>query len=338
LEIHFLLQAGPVQPLESQLTRKTSGKARDFLATAREVWTPERTLKVTAGKAYRILPGECPELLRTLGILNADATMSADAVRKYVQINHLLNLFWPALEELAGRFSPLRVVDAGCGKSYLSFVLAWALKNRMKGSFKLVGIDSNQKLIETSRVNAETLGFSDSCHFVAGDLSKIEWGGIFADQAQDDKVARPHFVAALHACDTATDDALAAAVQIKADVIAVAPCCQAELAAKWKLFDGVHAMRPVFKSPEIRREMAADMTDMLRVLLLRSRGYEVSTTEFVSQAHTPKNRLILATRRGNWLQSARDEYDALKAHFGGKTIKLEDLLEPTRPQRSQHPQ
>ena len=75
------------------------------------------------------------------------------------------------------------------------------------------------------------------------------------------------------------------------------------------------------------------MTDMFRVLLLRSRGYEVTTTEFVSQAHTPKNRLILATRRGNWLQSAREEFEALKAHLGGISIKLEELLEPTRPQK-----
>jgi hypothetical protein len=136
-------------------------------------------------------------------------------------------------------------------------------------------------------------------------------------------------VAALHACDTATDDAIAIGVRQKADMIAVAPCCQAELAKKWKQFADIgltNPMRPAFHNPHLRREIAAHITDLMRVLILRGHGYEVTTTEFTMSHATPKNTLILAIRRGNYHIESQKEYHDLVASMGGAEISLATKL------------
>jgi len=320
----------------------------EFIAKAHALWTPEKTKKVTGGKRYPLVPGGAPLLLRELGLLNADATMSADAVRKFGQINHMLLLLETQLTDLAARHKTVRILDAGCGSSFLTFLLAWWFERRHAESPDaakacILGIDANAKLIDKSARIAKTLGFESSLKFVASALDAIDWPsqavaafGTEESAAKDGGVARPNMVVALHACDTATDDALALAVKERADFVAVAPCCQAELAGQWKAFSQVppagdlqaagRAMAPVYAAPQLRREIAADMTDMLRMLLLRSCGYEVTATEFTSSSHTPKNRLITAVRRGRFLESALGEYRQLRDHLGGGSIKLERMV------------
>jgi hypothetical protein len=301
---------------------------KTFEEKVKDHWIPERTKKITGGKKYPILPAEGADLLRALGLLNADASMSADAVRKYTQINHMVLLFEPFFVDLAERFSPVRVLDAGCGSSFLTFLLAWCFEKRWKKKALILGVDSNAALVEKSRRTAESLGLDEFLKFETADLREFRWEDSFP-RIFAQELKRPNAVIALHACDTATDTALALGILQKADFLGVAPCCQGELARKWakissENFEGPFA--PVFANPNLRRDIAAHITDMLRVLLIRGAGYEVTTTEFVPSQHSPKNRLITAVRRGNFHTPSQVGYDDLKNNLGGQGIALEDLL------------
>ena len=291
-------------------------KPPDFNDIAHKWWTSERLKKIMGDKKYSITPVSAPLLLRSLGLLNSDATMSPDNLKKFIQINHMFNLLEPHFEDLVKRHKVVRILDAGCGKSYLTFLLAWCFLEKWKHPAEIIGVDTNTKIIKSCNEKAEKLGFSNILHFESASMLTYKWN----------KDSRPNAVVALHACDTATDMALSFAIKEKADFIAVAPCCQAELARKWKDDDTVHPLSPVFHTPQVRREIAAHFTDALRICLIRSRGYEVTATEFVPSSHTPKNRLITCVRRGNHLESAENEFNSLKEHIGGKSITLEELL------------
>ena len=315
-----------------------------FAQKVKTWWTPERTAKVTGNKKVLFDPALTAPLLRELLLLNADASMAADSVRKFMQINHMVELLKPRMLELKDRFPVVKILDCGCGNSYLTFLLAWAFQHIWKHPVVIVGIDTNAKVIEQCQARAQRLGFSDLLQFEAISVQDF-WAREKADAAQilaseqntsaggegakAKNRLRFHAVIALHACDTATDDALATALELKADVIAVAPCCQAELASKWRELSGKnfkHALGVVMRSHELRRDVASSFTDAMRLLLLRGSGYETQSMEFVPSAHTPKNRLIVAQRRGNYQDDALKEYLELKEHLGGEGISLEANL------------
>jgi hypothetical protein len=131
---------------------------------------------------------------------------------------------------------------------------------------------------------------------------------------------------ALHACDAATCDAIALGIRRGAELIAVAPCCQAELARGWSSLTGDHPFSPIHRMPHLRRETAAHVTDAMRVLILRAAGYDVTPMEFIAAEHTKKNTLIRALRRDSPDPAARAEYDALVAATGGVGIALASIL------------
>lgn len=301
----------------------------EFAAKAKAHWTAEREAKVTGGKAWLVKPSQAPELLRALGLLNADATMSADAVRKFSQLNHMLALLKSVLADLASRHHVVRVLDACCGTSFVALAVAWLLRDSWGKTCEVYGIDSNPKVIEASTKRAAQLGYSEFVKFAVAPVGTDAWAALTASQASasDTPALRPHVLVALHACDTATDHALAAGIALKADVLAVAPCCHAELSAKWKDSEAKeHPLGVIFRTPNLRRETAAQMTDAMRLLLVRSRGYEVTATEFVPSEHTPKNRLLLGIRRGSYLKGASEEYRSMTAALTGAGIALEGLL------------
>lgn len=296
----------------------------EFTTIAKKYWTPERTQKVIGTKKYPITPLSAPSMLRTLGILNADSSLSPNNMHKFIQINHMFTLIEPHISELKNRHKILNILDAGCGKSYLTFLLAWFFK---EPSVQIFGVDNNKKLIQDCESKAKQLFYQPFLHFECQSLLNLEWPLSCVPPEAQEKLNRPHVLISLHACDVATDMALAFAVKQKSDFIAVAPCCQAELARKWKESSSPHhALNPIFQAPQLRREVAAQFTDALRVCLMRAHGYEVTCTEFVESSHTPKNRLITCIRRGNYLKSAQTEYEELKAYLGGHSILLEDLL------------
>jgi SAM-dependent methyltransferase len=310
-----------------------AGTGADLVGRARVHWTKERVAKVTGGKRFLLKPDEAPELLHAIGLLSADATMPADCLRKYSQINHMLALLQPVLDDLAARHKVVRVIDAGCGNSYLTFLLAWYLHVHTRHDCRIVGIDSNPKVVESSRARAAKLGLDGCLRFDVSRIDALAWERSFRQlfpedcPEADDEFPRPHLVVALHACDTATDSALGLGIGASADVLAVAPCCHAELAKLWSGMDGpVHPFRPVFASANLRRDAAAVMTDALRMLLVRRCGYEVTATEFVPSDHTPKNRLLLCIRRGRYLREAGEQYERLKESLGGAAITLETLV------------
>jgi SAM-dependent methyltransferase len=313
-------------------------------------WTRERETKLTGGKRWPLLPSEAPELLRVLGLLNADATMSADRVRKFAQINHMITLLAPVLDDLRDRHAVLHIVDACCGTSSLTLMLAWLCQHAWRKPCRIVGLDANAAVIATSRDRAKRLQLQDVVRFGVGPIEAACVAGAIAANfpeavrapAADAPVSseageraghklRPHLLIALHACDTATDAALAAGVAAHADVMAVAPCCHAELARRWQAVGDEakadeHPLAPMFRAANLRRDAAAPMTDALRMLQIRAHGYEVRATEFVGAEHTPKNRLLTCVRRGNFLVSAQAEYQRMALAVVGEDLALARLL------------
>lgn len=197
-----------------------------------------------------------------------------------------------------------------------------------------------------AKLCARALGLDTSVRFRAARISELksfeeESTNAFHVAAHDTGALAPHVVIALHGCDIASDEAIAFAVRSKSHTLLVAPCCQAELAAKWAASDRLleedgglpesHPFALIYSTPNLRREVAAHITDALRVSLLKAAGYGVHCREFVSSEHTPKNRMLLARRmRPNDASKNREaslaEYDALREATGGYPIILEDML------------
>ena len=286
--------------------------AREFTALARAHWTDARTEALADGKQLAILPAEAPLLLRALGLLHRDATMPPREVRKFLQINHVVRVLEPALAELRARHPVIRIVDAGCGRSYLTLLLAWCARERWGHPVEILGVDQNPDVIAECRRRTALAELDDVVRF---EVARLE----------DVRLPDVHAVLALHACDTATCDAIALGVLRAAELIAVAPCCQAELARAWAELAAEPAaagpFAPIWRAPHLRREIAAHVTDAMRALLLRAAGYRVTALEFVEAEHTQKNTLLRALR-GEADPAARAEYDALVAATGGRGLAL----------------
>jgi SAM-dependent methyltransferase len=285
--------------------------ATELEAAARAHWTEERTRALTGGKRLAVLPAEAPVLLRALGLLHRDATMPPAQVRKFLQINHVVRVLEPALAELRARHPVIRIVDAGCGRSYLTLLIAWCARERWRHRIEILGVDRNPDVIAECRRRTELAELADVVQFEAANLEDVRGADV-------------HAVLALHACDTATCDAIALGVARGAELIAVAPCCQAELARAWSALAAHPAaggFAPIWRAPHLRREIAAHVTDAMRALLLRAAGYQVTAMEFIAAEHSKKNTLLRAMR-GAPDPAARAEYDALVAATGGSGLAL----------------
>jgi hypothetical protein len=296
--------------------------AQEFEAVAQRWWTEERTLAVTAGKKLPFLPGPSAVLLRALGLLHTDASMPPKQVRKYRQVNHMLAVLRPSLRELAAAHPVVRLVDAGCGRSYLTLLIAWWFRHVEHHPVQLLGIDRREALTTESRRRAELVGLDDILLFQAADLRGLDLDEAW--QANFGARERPHGVISLHACDTATDEAIALGLAHEVELIAVAPCCQAELATAWQArAHDVHPLAPLWSTPTLRREAAATLTDALRTQFLRAMGYDTMAVEFVGAEHTVKNTLIRAIRRGGSDAEAWAAFEALKHATGDVSLALE---------------
>ncbi|MEV7624201.1 SAM-dependent methyltransferase [Actinoplanes sp. NPDC089786] len=197
--------------------------------------------------------------------------------------------------------SPLHVVDLGCGNAYLTFAAYRYLADR-GGQVRVVGVDVREDQRVRNTALAEALDCADDVTFVAGTIE---------DASVD---VRPDLVLALHACDTATDQALARAVRWDATWVLAAPCCHHDIAAQLKAHPAPEPYAEVTRHPILRERFADVLTDTLRAALLRAEGYKVDVVEFVDSAHTPRNLLLRARHTG--ASGPRDEYDALTAQWG----------------------
>jgi protein-L-isoaspartate O-methyltransferase len=246
-----------------------------------------------------LLPNQSEALLRELHLLTRDGHLNADALRKLKQVNHLAGLLAPALDDLLARFPDPVVVDVGSGNGYLGFVL-YELFLKPAGRGRLLGVEARPELAERANERARRLGY-ERMEFQAAHISEARYP------------ERIHLLTALHACDTATDDALLVALKHAADHVAVVPCCQAEVAAQLKerREAASPALAPLFAHAWHRREFGSHLTNVVRALVLESRGHQVTVTELTGWEHSLKNELLLGRRVHRENRPAQTRLDAL---------------------------
>jgi len=244
---------------------------------------------------HEIRADQSVELLKELHILTRDGRMNQDSRRKIKQVNHLCQFITPLLDEI--RADPaghgrITLVDHGAGKSYLGFIL-YDLYFRGLGdagaASRIYGIETRAELVEKSRALAARLGFAGMTFL---NLSVEQ--SIAAEQLP----AQVDIVTALHACNTATDDAIRFALARQARFIVLVPCCQAEVAGVLRRNKAKALASPlaeVWRHPLHTREFGSHVTNVLRCLQLEAHGYQVSVTELVGWEHSMKNELIVAS-------------------------------------------
>jgi len=238
---------------------------------------------------HDIRPGQSSELLKELHILTRDGKMNQDSRRKLKQINHLYRFIEPLLESIRRERDSVILVDHGAGKSYLGFILYdLFFKPRHDRSSRVFGIETRDDLVERSRDLAQRLGFGGMTFLGLSVAESIE---------SEMLPAEVDMVTALHACDTATDDAIRFALKKRARHIVLAPCCQAEVAAVLRKNKGKalsNTLAEIWRRPLHTREFGSLVTNVLRCLQLEAHGYHVNVTELVGWEHSLKNELILA--------------------------------------------
>lgn len=249
------------------------------------------------GRQYLIQVDRAAPLLREIGILTAGGKLKNDMIRKYNQIDHYVELVAPMFE--SDTSEEIVLLDCACGKSYLSFVMNYYLREVLHRKCRIIGIDINPHVVEESRNMAKRLGYHNM-EFQEADLRVYQ---------------PPELVTAvisLHACDIATDLALATAIRARAKYIACVPCCHKELLNQFRL-PGLSALT---RHGIFQARFNDVLTDSLRALKLEAEGYKVSVVEYISPLDSPKNLLIRATRMEHPNPKAREEYEAVTTLLG----------------------
>jgi hypothetical protein len=247
------------------------------------------TVKAPVEK-YDVRPGQSVELLKELHILTRDGKLNQDSRRKLKQVYHLFQFIEPLLKEVLQRKPDLTLADHGAGKSYLGFILYDLFFKEQAQQGRIYGIETREELVQSSTALAARLGFPGMSFLnltVADSISSA---------ALPDEV---DVVTALHACNTATDDAIHFALAKKARHIVLVPCCQAEVAAalrKHKAQALANPLAEIWRHPIHTREFGSHVTNVLRCLQLEAHGYQLNVTELVGWEHSMKNELILASR------------------------------------------
>ena len=252
-----------------------------------------------------IKPGQSIELLKELHILTRDGKLNQDSRRKLKQVYHLFNFIEPLLKEVLAGNENLTLADHGAGKSYLGFIL-FDLFFKELAAGHIYGIETREELVVKSRELAERLGF--------GRMTFLNLS-VEAATASAELPEQIDVVTALHACNTATDDAIRFALQKKTQFIVLVPCCQAELAAvlrknKNDSFSKT-PLSEIWRHPIHTREFGSLITNVLRCLLLESHGYQVTVTELVGWEHSMKNELIIASFKDAPRKNAQDRLEQI---------------------------
>ncbi len=249
--------------------------------------------------AAELWPGRSVALLKALHILTHNGGLNADSRRKLKQVQHLAQLIKPAIDAaLAEKDQPV-LADLGAGKSYLGFIL-YDLYFAPSGRGEVIAVEARAELIKTAKAIAEESGFA-RMRFVEGKIAEQEIGTV-------------DVVTALHACDTATDEAILFALKHDAKFVALVPCCQAEVARALESKKG--PLEQLWRHPIQRREFGAHLTNVLRGLYLEAHGYKVRATEFTGFEHTQKNEMIFAERHQRSNPRAKAEFERLVEEIG----------------------
>ena len=261
-----------------------------------------------------IKPGQSVDLLKELHILTRDGKLNQDSRRKLKQVYHLFHFIEPLLDEVLASRQNLTLADHGAGKSYLGFIIYdLFLKAREIGH--IYGIETREELVNKSQQLAAKLGFARMS---------------FLNLSVDESIHSPllpeqiDVVTALHACNTATDDAIKFALHKHAKFIVLIPCCQAEVAAmlnknKNQSF-GKTPLSEIWRHPIHTREFGSHLTNVLRCLQLEAHGYQVTVTELVGWEHSMKNELIVASHKGTPRMNAQERLEQIL-----RELNLEEL-------------
>ena len=268
-------------------------------------------------------PGQSIQLLKALHILTREGKLNQDSRRKLKQVKHLFQFIEKPLmamltQRLAqGNTAPITLADHGAGKSYLGFMIhdlffkpQQLAHGRSVG--QVIGIETRPELVAASEQLAQQLGFAEGMQFVNASVSQAA-----TDESLPEQI---DMVTALHACDTATDDAIAFGLTKRAKFMALVPCCQAEVAACLRQDKALQLARTplaeLWRHPLHTREMGSQITNVMRCLYLESQGYQVTVTELVGWEHSMKNELILAHHTGQKKHSAGERLQALLTQLG----------------------
>lgn len=273
---------------------------------------PARRQVKAAEVGTELLPGTSLELLKELHLLTRDGDLNADSRRKLKQVNHLIGFLRPPIDEVLVRLPDPLLVDCGAGKSYLGFLL-YQILLAPAGRGRLITIEARKELAVAAAERAQRLG-----------MTRMQVLHSPIDGAE--LPPRVNVVTALHACDTATDEALVLAVRHHADHVAVVPCCQAEVASQLAKAEPANpGVAALFAHPWHRRELGSHLTNVVRALALEAVGYKVTVTELAGWEHSLKNELIIGKRVQRYDAAARARLDALLATFDVEPRLVRDL-------------
>lgn len=271
---------------------------------------------------HDIKAGQSIELLKELHILTRDGKMNQDSRRKLKQVYHLYNFIEPLLLALQQDHADIRLVDHGAGKSYLGFILYDLFFKTLNDAGHIYGIETRDELVQKSQALAAQLDFP---HMSFLNLSVAE--SITSDLLP----ARVDIITALHACNTATDDAIHFGLKKQAQYMVLVPCCQAEVAGVLKRNKGKtlakNALTEIWRHPLHTREFGSQITNVLRCLQLEAHGYQVSVTELVGWEHSLKNELIIASYKNLPRQRPAQRLNEVLETFGLQEMRKRFFVE-----------
>ena len=250
--------------------------------------------------------------LKTLGITNDAGEVLPSRRDKWKQINKFVEVFKPLFDDAGlSKSDSLIVKDMGCGKGYLTFATYQFLSEGFESDVSVEGIDINPALTDLCNQLADTCGF-EGLKFKTGSISETDFD-------------KSDIVIALHACDTATDEAIYKGIASNASVIVVSPCCHRELRPQ---ISAPPELSDTLKHGSLLESHSEFLTDALRALFLQEAGYETKVFDFIPTTHTPKNKLITAVKRRQKRnpEEFRDQIEALKSRYGIKSFTLENQL------------
>ena len=264
---------------------------------------------------HEIKPNQSIELLKELHILTRDGNLNQDSRRKLKQIYHLYQFIEPLLKEIQQAHSGIQLVDHGAGKSYLGFILYDLFFKTLNDTSHIYGIEKRDELVNKSRNLAQKLNFPGMSFLSLSVTESME------SERLPQKI---DIVTALHACDTATDDAIQFGLKKQAQFMVLVPCCQAEVAAALKKNKGQalakSALTELWRHPLHTREFGSQITNVLRCLQLEAHGYQVSVTELVGWEHSMKNELLIASYKNLPRQRPAERLQAVL-----QTLGLEEM-------------
>jgi len=312
------------ETLQLRVTKKLEALVH---STPRTATAQDEAAREHDRRKPRLLPEDDPVLV-ALGIADEQGRIKPSRQAKYRQVEEFLRDLAPTIDEAlsTGRLrrptpeDPLRVVDLGCGNAYLTFAAHRFLSHVRGLPVHTTGVDVKAQSREHNTEVAERLRVADELSFVAAGIR---------DAVLEEP---PDVVLALHACDTATDDALFRAVEWEADLVLAAPCCHHDISAQLRRVPTPVGWTSLTRNGILRERLADTLTDALRAGILRLVGYRVDVVEFVDSVHTPRNTLLRAVRTGSSpREQDRAEYDALVSMWHLHP-QLAELLERGDPQ------